>query len=172
MEVAISNCLTLEPGNQLTPIESEKTMKYESNRIHDRDKKNLILIDDDKAFSLILKEFANTMSLNLDCYGSLSELASIGQLAQYDGAIIDYELDDFNGVEIAQYFDSFFKTKKPVVLISGKDRSGQQKSWPEVIEAFVHKDSGPQAILDRIAACLNFKHSFISASQGVCSEIQ
>lgn len=110
----------------------------------------LILIDDDRAFSLIMKDFAKTMGINLDCLHSLEELGSIGKLVCYDGAIIDFDLGDFNGIEIAQYFQSFFEAQKPVVLISGKDRSHHSCSWPNVIQSFLHKDCGPQAILDKI----------------------
>ena len=114
----------------------------------------LVLFDDDRAFSLILKDFAKTMGLDLDCFSSLEDLGSVGKLADYDGAIIDYHLENFTGVEIAKYFESFFDNSKPVLLISGKGTFKKKPKWPNVIMAFLHKDSGPCAILDKITRCV------------------
>ena len=119
----------------------------------------LILFDDDRAFSLIIKAFAKSMGVKVDCYESLADLGSVGRLANYDGAIIDHDLGIFDGVELAQYFESFCKGKIPVLLISGKGKSAPNTSWPDVIKGFLHKDSGPGTILTKISKIVSKKQS-------------
>ena len=110
--------------------------------------RGLVLIDDDSAFRTIMRAFAQSRGIQLDAFESLQSMGSIGALGKYSVAIVDYELGKMNGVEIAQYIPSLFK-ELPMVLISGRSRSAtQQDPWPRCIKKFVHKDCGPDAIID------------------------
>ena len=106
------------------------------------------LIDDDMAFSLIMNRYAQTMGVGLDCFGSLAEVEFISKLSQYQGAIVDFDLGSMNGVEIASYCEALFPANYPIILISGKERTFQRQKWPKSIRAFVHKNFGPETILN------------------------
>ncbi len=110
--------------------------------------RRFVLIDDDELFCDILANYAKLRDIPLDYYLSLSEMGSIGRLSQYHVAIVDFDLGQMNGVEIAEYLPVFFGGM-PLVLISAteKERLATDK-WPESIKAFVHKGEGPSAILD------------------------
>lgn len=122
---------------------------------HRKTNRRLVLIDDDAAFCKIIASFAESRGLILDWYRSLQEMGSVGRLSDYGTAIVDYDLGPMNGVEIAEYLPAFFG-KMPMVLISGKDRrEGETNKWPASIRKFVHKDAGPDAILDEAVALLD-----------------
>lgn len=111
--------------------------------------RKLVLIDDDQAFCTIMQSFALSRGLALDCFTNLDEMGSIGRLSDYAAAIVDYDLGSMNGIEIAEYLPIFFGDM-PMVLVSGQRRAAEShKPWPPSIRTFVHKDEGPDTILDR-----------------------
>lgn len=113
-----------------------------------KESKKLVLIDDDMAFGSIMTSFAMSRGLELDHFSTLQEMGSLGRLSEYCVAIVDYDLGAMNGVEIAEYLPVFFG-EMPMVLISGMSRkSPSQIPWPKSIREFVHKDVGPDKILD------------------------
>lgn len=105
-----------------------------------------VLIDDDEVCRKVYKGFADAEGTLLDCFNSLEEMGSIGHLAAYDVAIVDYDLGHMNGLEIAEYLPSLFGGM-PMVLISGKNRDDKVGKWPSSVRCFVSKDAGPEAIL-------------------------
>lgn len=116
--------------------------------------RKIVLIDDDPSFCNIMQSFALMRELDLDSFESLEDMGSIGRLSQYDLAIVDYDLGVMNGVEIAEYLPVFFD-KMPMILVSGKTRENEPISlWPDCIKRFVHKDEGPDKILDAAVSCL------------------
>ena len=76
-------------------------------------------------------------------------MGALGRLGNYAAAIVDFDLGPMNVEEIAEYLPAFFGSM-PMVLISGRDRRRTQgmQPWPTSIKAFVHKEQGPDAILD------------------------
>ena len=110
--------------------------------------RRVVLIDDDRAFCKIMEAFALSRGVSLDCFTSLLEMGSVGRLSDYSVAVIDYDLGPINGIEIAEYLPIFF-SGMPMVLISGRHREqSKDVPWPSSIRRFVHKDAGPDAILD------------------------
>src|SRR5690606_12932211 len=108
----------------------------------------LVLIDDDPAFCSIMASFAASRGIELHYFNTLQEMGSLGRLADYAAAIVDYDLGSMNGIEIAEYLPVFFNDM-PMLLISGRSRSNSEKRpWPSSVRRFVHKDEGPDAILD------------------------
>lgn len=110
--------------------------------------KKMVLIDDDVQFCTIMAHYATSRGLTLDYYSDLQEMGSLGKLSEYDVAIVDYDLGSINGVEIAEYLPIFFGDM-PMILVSGRTRNESgDKKWPRSIKRFVHKDVGPDEILD------------------------
>jgi DNA-binding NtrC family response regulator len=115
----------------------------------DAARRRLVLIDDDPAFAKIMQEFARSRGIELDAFASLADMGRIGRFADYGAAIVDHDLGTtVDGVEVAEYLPSLF-TGLAMVLISGRERAPTpSRPWPRSIAKFVHKDQGPDAILD------------------------
>lgn len=109
---------------------------------------NFVLIDDDEIFCDIMANYAKLRDISLDYFLSLGEMGSIGRLSNYQVAIVDFDLGQMNGVEIAEYLPAFFGNK-PLILVSATEEERLNiTSWPGSIKAFVHKGKGPAVILD------------------------
>ena len=109
--------------------------------------KSFVLIDDDPLYCSIMSHVASTLGITLDYYTSLLEMGSIGRLASYQLAIVDYDLGPINGVEVAEYLPALLGSM-PLVLISAKDRSAPEGTrWPDSVARFVNKGEGTEAIL-------------------------
>lgn len=108
----------------------------------------IVLIDDDPSYGNIMSTFASARGLSMDHFTDLGQMGSLGRLSDYSVAIVDFDLGSMNGIEIAEYLPVFFNGM-PMILISGKDRvSNVMSPWPSCIKEFVHKDRGPDHILD------------------------
>jgi len=113
-----------------------------------RQNRRIFLIDDDAGFCKIMASFAKSRGIQLDCFSSLQDVGASGGLSGYMAAIVDFDLGQMNGVDIAEYLSAFMGGL-PTVLISGRDRKRDTgRTWPICIESFIHKDQGPDAILD------------------------
>ena len=110
-------------------------------------KPKIVLIDDDPTYATILTRCAEMEGIQMDTYHSLSELGFVSLLSNYDLAIVDYDLGDFNGVEIAEYMSSLLQNM-PMVLISATDRSREIASCPRCVKAFLKKSAGYTQILN------------------------
>ena len=109
--------------------------------------KRLILIDDDQTFGHIMLRCAEEMGLELDYFESLEDLGFVGLMADYDVAILDYDLGKMTGLEIGEYLTAFFG-KMPMLLISGTMRDlGPAEGNRGIPGPFLHKASGPAQIL-------------------------
>ncbi len=112
-------------------------------------KKGILVIDDDPTFRDLIRTVGQALKLPVTTVASLEEMPSFAALKDYDIAIIDFNLERFCGVEIAEYVDVFFKSL-PVLIISGENLDPTPASrWPSCIKKFVHKSFGPYAILQR-----------------------
>ena len=90
----------------------------------------------------MLKPFRRGSSQGIDCdaFASLVELGTAGILAGYDAAIIDYDLGQPTGIEIAANLSKFASI--PLILVSSKDREPQGQVWPVSIKMFINKSRG------------------------------
>jgi DNA-binding response OmpR family regulator len=113
----------------------------------------MVLIDDDPSYTTILKRKAEVDGIQLDAFHSLSELGFVALLRNYDVAIIDYELEEMNGVEIAEYMSSLLDDM-PMVLISASDRTEEMTHCPGSVRVFVNKADGFDKILNAARQCL------------------
>ena len=106
----------------------------------------MVLIDDDPVFCKVMSSYAILRGIQLDCFKTLGEMGSLGRFSDYEAAIVDYDLGPMNGLEVAEYLPIFFR-KMPMILISGKEIF-QETYWPSSVKDFVHKETGPNRILD------------------------
>lgn len=112
-------------------------------------KKGVLLIDDDDSFCQLMHAVASAAGLRLSYAAALDELPSLGSLAEYDLIIVDYNLQSFTGLEIAEYVDAFF-AHLPVMMVSIENlENSSDKRWPTCIRKFVNKAFGPFAIVQR-----------------------
>jgi len=117
-------------------------------------KRGILVIDDDPQFGSLLSALARARGIPLEYYTSLSELGSFALLGQFDAAILDYYLESMNGMEIAEYVETFFD-HLPVILVSGTAfLEADKKEWPKCVRQFVPKARGPYAILDSAVAVM------------------
>ena len=103
--------------------------------------KRFVLIDDDPTYRAVMLRAAELEDMEFDVYGSIMDLGSVGMLGRYDAAIVDYDLDGPNGVEIAEYLTAYFGDI-PMILVSEKNRLPGEKGWPPSIKSFVNKSQG------------------------------
>jgi CheY-like chemotaxis protein len=109
-------------------------------------RKGIALIDDDKDFGRLMCHIAQSSNLPIDFYESLDQLGSVGLLGQYDVIILDYYLEKMNGIEIAQYIDTFFPGV-PAILTSAEAFIPMDKDVPHCVHSFISKACGPVSIL-------------------------
>ena len=107
-----------------------------------------MLFDDDPLYCSLLKKTAQKMEIDLDCFLSLEDMASIGQLSKYGAIVSDYDLGHFNGLEIAEYLSALFY-RKPLLLISNEYRCDTE-NWPDSVQGFYHKNIGAEYILNAL----------------------
>lgn len=108
--------------------------------------RRVILIDDDKDFGKLFRAEALGKGVFVDYYESPDDIQDLNTIEKYDGAIVDYYLNNSNGFEVASIFNTI-NEKLPIVVISGSpfwltDRN----CWPNNVKAFVPKSAG----LDRV----------------------
>jgi len=117
----------------------------------------IILIDDDSAFGCLMKRTAQHLALNLDFYDSLDSLGFIGSLALYDIIIVDHQMSNISGIEVASYIPSLF-SNKTVILISSTDlKQDHSVKIPEFITEFIHKDASCDRVLQKAIAAHQFR---------------
>ncbi len=115
----------------------------------DKLKNGLVLVDDDPHFCQLFKKVAEIEGLKVTCFASLLEMSSFAHLKDYDAAILDYQLDNLRGTEIAEYVDAFFPNL-PVFLISADEKAARSKAWPASIRSFFSKSSGVREIINGV----------------------
>lgn len=116
---------------------------------HSFQKKGILVIDDDPSFRDLIRTVGQALKLPVTTVASLAEMSSFAALKDYDIAVIDFNLESFCGIEIAEYVEVFFKDL-PVLIVSGENLDPTPVTrWPACIKKFVHKSFGPYAILQR-----------------------
>jgi len=84
---------------------------------------------------------------------SLSELESLKRW-KFDAAILDYDLGDSSGLELAIKLGSYLGNA-PIILVSQTQRVETPISqWPSTVKGFLHKSVGHHALLDAVLAAL------------------
>lgn len=111
------------------------------------DQPRIVLIDDDPVYGAVIGRWAQIEGVELDVFHSLDDLGFVGLLSQYDVAIVDYDLGQINGKDVADYMTTLFGNK-PMIMISGVDRSQELLDCPSCVKAFMKKSAGYEKILN------------------------
>jgi two-component system, NtrC family, response regulator HydG len=106
----------------------------------------ILLIDDDTSFGRIMVKFSEKAALPLTYCSSVEELESI-DISKFDVAILDYELQNITGVQLARLL-SRLGLDIPVMVISSYQQISVQ-DLPPCVVSFVPKTGGPLEILSK-----------------------
>jgi len=133
------------------PLRPIRKMSYDTRWINDcpgltMPMPRAVLIDDDPVFLAIMKRSAQLEGIALDCFLSLEDLGYIGMFANYDVAILDFDLGMTDGIQISRSINALVK-ELPILIISAKDRSYECADSPECVKSVLKKSMGYQYIL-------------------------
>lgn len=135
-------------GSQLR--DTKTLLEKDTAKIRDQnlsDPAKIVLIDDDPIYGAVIGRWAEIEGVKLDVFNSLDDLGFVGLLSQYDVDIVDYDLGEINGKDVADYMTTLFGNK-PMVMISGIDRSKEMMNCPSCVKAFMRKSAGYEKILN------------------------
>lgn len=104
-----------------------------------RSASKVLLLDEDQKFAKRLSDRLRTQGVDLHWRRSLFELGSVGRLSAYDMLLVEPLIGPVNGLEIAEYADTFFPGL-PVVLIGDGALPVNLKQWPKSVAGSVCKD--------------------------------
>ncbi len=114
-------------------------------------KRHLVLIDDDQVYNAVMLRAADLAGVRLDVFTSLADLGSVALLGRYDAAIVDYQLEQMTGIEVAEYLAAFFKDLPMVLVSQCENAPTDERAWPASIATFIPKRAGYQYVLEHAA---------------------
>ncbi len=119
------------------------------------EKENFLLIDDDPLFRALVEAAGAKMGLAIESFGSVAEMGSFARIKQYAGVLLDFELEHLNGLEIAEYIDTFF-VDIPVMLVTGHNIEVlESRKRPLCIQKITSKKRPITDILEEMVGCIN-----------------
>lgn len=104
----------------------------------------VLLVDDELTFGKIVLKVAEKESIPVHFISSVKELQSLAKL-EFDIAILDYDLGNVTGVQLARFIEKYF-SDIPIVLTSDSPDL-RDKNWPKSVIGFVSKSQGPNHLL-------------------------
>lgn len=111
----------------------------------------IMVIDDDAIFCEIMKKVGERRGIEVvTC--AIPDTLQRPDTWNFDAAVIDYNLDYVDGVELTQYI-RHFGCEVPILLVSQSLRSSGM-IWPHGIKGFVHKSLGADAIFSQLEKAL------------------
>ncbi len=133
------------PGSQKRDTPRTDEAKVRDHKLGNQPR--IVLIDDDPVYGAVIGRWAQLEGVELDVFHSLDDLGFVGLLSKYDVAIVDYDLGEINGKDVAEYMTTLFGNK-PMIMISGVDRSKEMMNCPSCVKAFMKKSAGYEKILN------------------------
>ncbi|MBC7659283.1 MAG: response regulator [Chitinophagaceae bacterium] len=107
-------------------------------------REKVLLIDDDRIFSTIMKNAATQYGMELDTVGDAPGRRRLGALDRYDLLLVDYDLESTTGFAFAEVLNIALP-HMPIILISSSDRPlGDRRFQLPNIIGFVSKWSRPE----------------------------
>jgi DNA-binding NtrC family response regulator len=107
----------------------------------------IVLFDDDPLFGKAMERAARLSQVSLASIADAKDVEKIANM-QFDVAIVDFDLGDITGVEVAEFLCDV-ATRLPMLMISHTDRcSTVDLPWPRAVKGFVNKHYGPDTILE------------------------
>jgi len=115
----------------------------------------VVLIDDDPIFLNLMEFAAEKAGFTVESYTSLAELGHLGTIKKFDLAIVDYQLEQMTGVEIAEYFSVFFSNIPLILVSANKEEIFDKSHWPKSITRFVSKQEGFLEVINAARTACN-----------------
>lgn len=100
----------------------------------------VLLLDEDRVFARRLIERLADEGIEVHWRRSLFELGSVGRLGDYDLIVVEPLIGPVNGLEIAEYAETFFPGL-PVLFVGRDDRPSGLWIWPRSVVEMVGKQS-------------------------------
>ena len=112
--------------------------------------KSVLIIDDDANFGKIMTKMGPRVALSMHAVTSLGDLPHDGPIQDADIILVDYDLEDMTGLEVAEILNNFYPGK-PVIMISSTNRPVQEQTLnlPNVA-GFASKWQSPHEFLYRV----------------------
>lgn len=151
----IENTLEIYDNGSSLAIESHRLKSTGTDFGYGEDVISIALIDDDEDFGALMEYLGTEYGVNIIHFRSMTDLGSVGRLADFDAVVLDYKLDQITGIEIAEYLDAFFPWI-PAILTSGEEYFSDKKELPKSISTFISKSCGAANIIR--AAQFAFKY--------------
>ncbi|MBQ48190.1 MAG: hypothetical protein CMP10_12210 [Zetaproteobacteria bacterium] len=107
----------------------------------------VILVDDDPIFGRLMAKIAEVNGIKLDYFDSMESVGFVANFNTYNVAILDYDLGNETGLEIAGIVPHFIKDL-PVVIVSQTNRTEfDSRFMPNNVNKFLLKERGGEKIL-------------------------
>lgn len=138
--------------------EEELIQKQSLNQSVDKELKHrLLIIEDDEVFAGVLKELAEEKGYVVDVAHTGYEGIALALKKMPEGIILDMELPDIEGIEIAKRLENNSKTRQiPIHIISGSEQPLDKTNIPQSIIGFLKKPVDIRAIYTTLAKIEEF----------------
>lgn len=117
--------------------------------------KRILLMDDSPVFLDVMRHALEAEGYAVVCASSLEELDRVRQQGPSDLVLMDVQMPEAFGDDIAMTFRHAYGITVPIYLLSSleeKDLADRVK-WAE-IEGYISKNSGMQAVISRVRQIL------------------
>ncbi len=108
----------------------------------------MLLIDDDPDFGHLSQAVASSFGIDLHYRAKISS-SDFGKLQNYAVIIIDYQLVEQNGLDVARSiaFDPLMPLPALVITSSKQSWTSIPQDWPQAIKRFIPKRMGVRALI-------------------------
>lgn len=117
--------------------------------------KTILLMDDSELFLEVTREALQRAGYAVVCASDLEQLALARERGPSDLVLMDVEMPEAFGDDIAMTLRHAYEIKAPIYLLSSLDEAdlADRVQWAE-IDGFISKRSGLETILARVQAIL------------------
>jgi CheY-like chemotaxis protein len=117
----------------------------------------MVLFDDDPFFVRMMEQYARKHFLDLTGVWRMDDIPTVAR-QDFDLAIIDFDLGDLSGLEVAEFLEEVFDTLPSILISHTQRRPDRKHPWPQSVRTFVLKDNGPAVILGTALEAYTFNN--------------
>ncbi len=108
---------------------------------------SVLLVDDDPTFCRIMAAAAAEDGIAIDWIDDPIQLQDMRHPLRYDGVLLDFNMGQVNGLDIADYLASLCGNV-PIILVTAKRlQDFQHQHWPKTVSHFISKSNGLRRIV-------------------------
>lgn len=117
----------------------------------------VLVVDDDRVFCKAIAAVGRKLGIAV-IFATTAKQVEIVRYLSFDAVIVDCDLHETSGIQLAGELRSLTEQKIPVLLTSHVDRGETiANRWPRTVKGFIPKSDGYQALLDAAVAARHFK---------------